>query len=57
MSKPFADRKVDNPDDEFGVSASAATTDGAAVGERGKGKGKEEDAELEFLDYVTCSIW
>lgn len=58
MSKSVTERKVENPDDEFGIAAettSALSGQGGTLGE--KGKGKEEENGLEFLDYVTCSLW
>lgn len=55
MPPPMAERKVDNPDDEFGVPA--GTSSAVEGGSGSKGKGKEGEGELEFLNYVTCSIW
>lgn len=55
MSKSGPSRKVENPNDEFGVTS---TTPSIAGGAGGKGKEKEGGVEeLHFLDYVTCSIW
>ena len=57
MSKSGPSRKVENPNDEFGVTS---TTPSIAGGAGGKGKEKEKEGgveELRFLDYVTCSIW
>jgi hypothetical protein len=55
MSK-HTERKVENPDDEFGIAPGESSVIGAEAGGE-KGKEKEEGNGLDFLDYVTCSIW